>query len=141
MGQRSGLPGPASRPLPHMTVNIKRAYAPPSRSDGARILIDRLWPRGVKKEALALDGWMKEIAPSPALRTWFGHKPERFEEFRKRYRAELKGNPGPVAELRRLAKAGTLTLVYGARDEVHNGAVVLREYLVGRHASGVSAKR
>ena len=110
-----------------MPIHIKRAYDPPSRSDGKRILVDRLWPRGVKKEALALDGWMKEIAPSPELRTWFGHKPERFEEFRKRYRAELKKHPELVAELRGLAKAGTLTLVYGARDEVHNGAVVVKE--------------
>ncbi|HET7603754.1 MAG TPA: DUF488 domain-containing protein [Gemmatimonadales bacterium] len=115
-----------------MPLKIKRAYDPPSRSDGTRILIDRLWPRGVKKEALALDGWMKEIAPSPGLRTWFGHKPERFKEFRNRYRAELKGHPELVAELRGLAKAGTLTLVYGARDEVHNGAVVLREVVAGR---------
>src|SRR5512146_177884 len=115
-----------------MPIHIKRAYDPPSRSDGKRILVDRLWPRGVKKEALALDGWMKDVAPSPALRTWFGHKPERFEEFRKRYRAELKQHAELVAELRGLAKTGTLTLVYGARDEVHNGAVVLREMLAER---------
>jgi uncharacterized protein YeaO (DUF488 family) len=114
-----------------MPIHIKRAYEPPSRSDGKRILIDRLWPRGVKKEALALDGWMKGIAPSPELRTWFGHKPERFEEFRKRYRAELRGHADLVTELRDMAKAGTLTLVYGARDEVHNGAVVLREVIAG----------
>ncbi|HET8633944.1 MAG TPA: DUF488 domain-containing protein [Gemmatimonadales bacterium] len=114
-----------------MPLKIKRAYDPPSRSDGKRILVDRLWPRGMKKEALALDGWMKEIAPSPELRTWFGHKPERFAEFRKRYRAELKQHAELVAELRGLAKTGTLTLVYGARDEVHNGAVVLRDVVAG----------
>jgi uncharacterized protein YeaO (DUF488 family) len=115
-----------------MPIHIKRAYEPPSRSDGKRILIDRLWPRGVKKESLALDGWMKEIAPSPELRTWFGHKPERFQEFRKRYRAELHGHPELIAELRAQAEGGTLTLVYGARDELHNGAVVLREMLAER---------
>ena len=116
--------------MPH-ALKIKRAYDSPSRADGTRILVDRLWPRGVKKEALALDGWMKDIAPSPELRTWFGHKPERFAEFRKRYRAELKQHSELVAELREHARAGILTLVYGARDEVHNGAVVLREVLTG----------
>jgi uncharacterized protein YeaO (DUF488 family) len=114
-----------------MSIKIKRAYDPPAASDGARVLGDRLWPRGVKKEKLRLDEWMKEIAPSPELRTWFGHKPERFAEFRKRYRTELKEHPDEVRKLRALARRGTLTLVYGARDEVHNGAVVVKEVVGG----------
>jgi uncharacterized protein YeaO (DUF488 family) len=114
-----------------MSIKIKRAYDPPAASDGARVLVDRLWPRGVKKEKLRLDEWMKEIAPSPELRTWFGHKPERFAEFRKRYRAELREHPDEVRKLRALARRGTLTLVYGARDEVHNGAVVVKEVVGG----------
>ena len=114
-----------------MSIKIKRAYDPPAASDGARVLVDRLWPRGVKKEKLRLDEWMKEIAPSPELRTWFGHKPERFAEFRKLYRAELREHPDEVRKLRALARRGTLTLVYGARDEVHNGAVVVKEVVGG----------
>jgi uncharacterized protein YeaO (DUF488 family) len=114
-----------------MSIKIKRAYDPPAASDGARVLVDRLWPRGVKKEKLRLDECMKEIAPSPELRTWFGHKPERFAEFRKRYRAELREHPDEVRKLRALARRGTLTLVYGARDEVHNGAVVVKEVVGG----------
>lgn len=114
-----------------MTIHIKRAYDPPTRTDGTRILVDRLWPRGLKKEALELDGWMKEIAPSPGLRTWFGHKPERFAEFRTRYRTELDQHRDEVRELRSASRKGTLTLVYGARDTEHNGALVLREYLEG----------
>ncbi len=112
-------------------VRIKRAYDEPSRSDGYRVLVDRLWPRGVKKEALRLDLWAKELAPSPELRTWFGHEPERFREFARRYHAELRHDParGFLADLTRRAAHGTVTLVYGARDEVHNGAVVLRDLI------------
>ncbi len=110
-------------------VRIKRAYEPPARGDGYRVLVDRLWPRGVRKEGLRLDLWAKELAPSPALRTWFGHDPARFREFARRYHAELRAAPA-CALLRELggrAGSGTVTLVYGARDEQHNGAVVLRE--------------
>lgn len=112
-------------------IKIKRVYEPAEQGDGYRVLVDRLWPRGLKKEAAELDLWLKEIAPSPTLRTWFGHKPERFAEFSKKYRAELKANPA-VAQLRALAREHkTVTLLYGARDTEHNHAVVLAAY-VGR---------
>src|SRR5512143_2819290 len=101
------------------TVRIKRAYEEPERGDGYRVLVDRLWPRGVKKEALRLDLWAKELAPTPDLRRWFGHEPERFREFVARYHAELRAGPAQrlLAELARRAAQGTVTLVYGARDE------------------------
>jgi uncharacterized protein YeaO (DUF488 family) len=110
-------------------VQTKRAYERPAASDGFRVLVDRLWPRGVKKEALRLDLWAKELAPSPALRRWFGHEPDRFREFAERYHAELRAGPARalLAELTRRSARGTVTLVYGARDEHHNGAIVLRE--------------
>lgn len=108
------------------SVAIKRAYDRPSPQDGSRILVDRLWPRGVSKAKAALDGWNKDVAPSPALRKWFDHRPERFKEFAKRYRAELKHNPA-VADLRALT--GKVTLVYGARDPAINHAVVLAKVL------------
>lgn len=114
-------------------VRIKRAYEEPARSDGYRVLVDRLWPRGVKKQALKLDLWAKELAPSPTLRRWFGHEPERFREFARRYAAELRAGPARplLADLTRRAELGTVTLVYGARDEEHNGAVVLRDAITG----------
>ncbi len=110
-------------------VQIKRAYEKASRTDGYRVLVDRLWPRGVKKEALPLDAWAKDIAPSPELRRWFGHDPARFDEFARRYHVELRAGPARarLADLTRRAATGTVTLVYGARDEEHNGAVVLRD--------------
>lgn len=108
------------------TVVIKRAYDPPSSKDGTRILVDRLWPRGLSKTKAALDGWNKDVAPSPGLRKWFDHRPERFAEFSKRYRAELAHNPS-VAEL--CALKGKVTLVYGARDPAINHAVVLAKAL------------
>lgn len=110
-------------------VRIKRAYEAPARADGFRVLVDRLWPRGVKKDALRVALWAKDLAPSPALRTWFGHDPARFREFARRYHAELRADPArsALAELTGRAAAGTVTLVYGARDEEHNGAVVLRD--------------
>jgi uncharacterized protein YeaO (DUF488 family) len=113
-------------------VRLKRAYEPPVSADGTRVLVDRLWPRGVKKEKAAIDEWMKEIAPSAELRKWFGHDPERWPEFRRRYRSEIKGHPGEFRHLRELARKGKLTLVYAAHDEAHNDAVVLRDLLVGR---------
>ncbi len=111
-------------------VIIKRAYDPPSPRDGTRVLVDRLWPRGVKKADAHIMQWMKEIAPSNELRKWFGHDPERWEEFRRRYKAELAGKREVVGELRELARQGPLTLVYSAHDEAHNQAVVLREMLL-----------
>ena len=109
--------------------NIKRAYEPASPEDGYRVLVDRLWPRGVSKERAAIDLWLKEIAPSAELRKWFDHDPAKWTEFKKRYRAELKKLDEPVDLLKKEAKRGTVTLVYGARDEAHNHALVLRDYL------------
>jgi uncharacterized protein YeaO (DUF488 family) len=120
------------------TLAIKRAYDPPSPRDGRRILVDRLWPRGLSKARAELDGWEKDIAPSPALRRWFGHRPERFVEFRRLYRAELKDNPA-VARLRALA--GKVTLLYGAHDPRINHAVVLAQVLKPGKAKKARAKK
>ena len=113
-----------------MPVKIKRIYEPPAQSDGQRILVDRLWPRGVAKAQVRIDLWLKDVAPSADLRRWFGHKPERWAEFQKRYLAELAGNPA-LEELRRLARGKPTTLLYGARDETHNQARVLADRLNG----------
>jgi uncharacterized protein YeaO (DUF488 family) len=112
-----------------LDVRLKRAYLPPSPEDGVRVLVDRLWPRGVRKADAAIDRWLKEIAPSTDLRRWFGHDPRRWDEFRRRYRAELSRNADLLNELRALVRKGRLTLVYAARDEDHNEAVVLRDVL------------
>lgn len=112
-----------------MPIKIKRVYEKPERSDGKRILVDRLWPRGVKKDAIDL--WLKDVAPSDVLRNWFHHEERKWSEFRSKYRKELSANRGAVAELRKAAK-GTATLLYGAKDEEHNQAVVLAEYLKRR---------
>ena len=111
-------------------IRLKRAYAPASDDDGIRLLVDRMWPRGVSKQKIAAQAWLKDIAPSTELRQWFGHVPERWEEFRKRYARELDANPDAVAELRQWLKRGRVTLVYSARDTEHNQAVALREYLL-----------
>ena len=116
-----------------MTILLKRAYEPPEKTDGMRILIDRLWPRGVTKSRARIDLWLKDVAPSTELRKWFGHDPEKWLEFQKKYRAELKGNPA-LAELRQHSLQGDVTLVYAARDELHNDAVVLKQVL--GHAAG-----
>jgi uncharacterized protein YeaO (DUF488 family) len=112
-----------------MDVRLKRAYDPASPTDGYRVLIDRLWPRGISREQARLDGWEKELAPSATLRQWFGHDPRRFEEFRRRYIEELRNERPRLTSLRRRAREGTLTLVYAAHDTEHNGAVVLAEVL------------
>ena len=114
-----------------MSIAVKRAYEAPAAKDGRRILVDRVWPRGVGKEELRLDGWYRELAPSTPLRKWFGHDPERWAGFQKRYLAELRRAElrDPLDELAKLGKRGKLTLVYGARDEEHNQAIVLRDYL------------
>jgi len=110
-------------------VHIKRIYDAPTRTDGVRVLVDRLWPRGVSKQQAALDVWLKEIAPSPELRAWFGHKPERFTEFSHKYLTELAHNPA-VARLRELAREhANVTLLYGAKDPLINHAVVLQTFL------------
>ncbi len=113
-----------------MKLHIKRAYEPAAPEDGERFLVDRLWPRGVRKEALRPTGWLKEVAPSDALRRWFGHDPERWVEFRRRYREELKSQRTALLPLRDALKRGPVTLVYSAHDEAHNQAVVLREFLL-----------
>ena len=112
-------------------IQIKRLYAPRDVTDGRQVLVDGLWPRGIKKEALDLDDWIKEIAPSPELRKWYGHQPELWEEFAKRYRAELKMpvRAAQLDRLRDLSESGTVTLLYAARDEIRNNAVVLHELL------------
>jgi uncharacterized protein YeaO (DUF488 family) len=119
-----------------MDVRLKRAYEPSATADGYRVLIDRIWPRGVRREDAHLDEWARELAPSGELRRWFGHDPARFEEFRRRYSEELGAQQRKLRELRRRARDGALTLVYGARDTEHNDAVVLAEVLRrGRRSS------
>ena len=116
--------------IPPDQVRIKRAYEPAAPDDGTRVLMDRLWPRGIKKEDLAIDQWNKELAPSTALRQWFGHDPALWEEFAQRYAAELQPHAEALEALRALARKGTVTLVYGAHDEAHNNAVALRALLL-----------
>lgn len=115
-----------------MSINIKRAYAPPQASDGKRILVDRLWPRGLTKEKLKLDRWMKDIAPSNELRKWIHADPSKWSAFEERYFKELTSQAGLVAELRTLARSGMVTLVYSVKDEVHNNAATLKKYLEGK---------
>jgi uncharacterized protein YeaO (DUF488 family) len=115
-------------------IRVKRTYDPPARGDGRRILVERLWPRGVRKEALALDSWMKEVAPSTALRRWFGHRLDRWDGFRRRYRDELIANPWAWQRIARAHTRGTVTLLYSAHDTLHNSALVLRDFLGGRPA-------
>jgi uncharacterized protein YeaO (DUF488 family) len=112
-----------------MDVRLKRAYEPAAATDGSRVLIDRIWPRGVSREEAHLEEWARELAPSGELRRWFSHDPDRFAEFRRRYRAELTAQEAKLRELRQRARQGTLTLVYAARDTEHNDAVVLAELL------------
>jgi uncharacterized protein YeaO (DUF488 family) len=114
-----------------MPFQIKRVYLSAQAGDGCRVLVDRLWPRGVSKSKARLTAWMKQVAPSNALRLWFGHRPERFADFARRYRRELAGNPA-VGELRRLGRGARVTLVYGARDPKINHAVVLQAVLRSR---------
>jgi len=109
-------------------IRLKRAYEPPAPDDGRRVLVDRLWPRGISKADAAIDLWLKDVAPSTALRKWFGHRPERWPEFRRRYLEELRANPA-MSALRDLSANGPTTLVFGAKDREHNDAVVLLELL------------
>jgi uncharacterized protein YeaO (DUF488 family) len=112
-----------------MKVQLKRVYEEPSTDDGMRILIDRLWPRGLTKEKAKVDLWLKDISPSTELRQWFDHDPSKWKEFERRYNSELKKNNEPVSTLIEQIKKGKVTLVYGAKDEEHNDAVVLKKYL------------
>jgi uncharacterized protein YeaO (DUF488 family) len=127
-----------------LDVRVRRVYEEPAASDGTRVLVDRIWPRGVRKADAALAHWFRDVAPSDALRRWFGHDPRKWDEFQRRYTEELKAREAAsepeLAELRRLAGAGPLTLLYGAHDETHNQAVVLRDVLLrgsrgGRHGA------
>jgi uncharacterized protein YeaO (DUF488 family) len=117
-------------------IRVKRVYDPPERGDGKRFLVERLWPRGMRKDALKMEGWVKEVAPSTELRQWFGHDPERWSEFRTRYRKELRGQvreendkSNGLGQLLRAARKGNVTLLYSARDAEHNSALVLRDFL------------
>ena len=112
-----------------LQIKLKRAYEVPSDDDGLRIIVERLWPRGLSKANAAIDHWMKDTAPTPRLRTWFGHRPERWPEFRARYLAELDASPEAVHALEKLCFAGPVTFVFAARDTERNSAVVLKTYL------------
>lgn len=112
-----------------MVLHVKRVYEDVAGTDGKRILVDRLWPRGLTKAKAKVDIWLKAVAPSPDLRRWFGHDPAKWSEFRRRYRLELENNPAAVAELRNEIGRSAATLLYGARDEAHNQAIVLKEFL------------
>ncbi len=122
-------------------ISLKRVYDPPSPADGKRFLVDRLWPRGVSAASLRIDGWLKEVAPSDALRRWFGHDPRRWEEFVRRYHAELDARPESWAPLLEAAREGPITLLFSARDAAHNNAVALRAYLLARLRTARSARR
>ena len=113
-------------------IQVKRAYEPAAKSDGKRFLVDRLWPRGVAKDALRAQAWLKDVAPSDALRRWFNHDPARWEEFRRRYFAELDARPGAWQPILEAARRGNVTLLYSAREVEHNNAVALKEYLEKR---------
>ena len=113
-------------------LRLKRTYDPAARADGRRILVERLWPRGMKKSALQADAWLKEVAPSTELRRWFAHRVERWDEFRRRYRKELDAKPDAWGPILGASSRGTVTLLYSAHDVLHNGAVVLRDYREGR---------
>jgi uncharacterized protein YeaO (DUF488 family) len=112
-----------------MCIKIKRVYEPQSVDDGCRILVDRLWPRGMRKDKLKLDLWLKEVAPSDGLRKWFAHRQDRWPEFKRRYFEEMSGNPAPVERIRALARERQVTLLYAAKEEKINNAVALQEYL------------
>ncbi len=123
-------------------ISLKRVYDPPSDSDGLRILVERLWPRGLSKEKACLHHWLRDVAPSPELRRWYGHRPERWPAFRSRYHAELDANPDAVGALESLCAPGPVTFVFAARDRELNGAVALKSYLdilsTGRQAGGLT---
>ncbi|WP_046863200.1 DUF488 domain-containing protein [Microvirga massiliensis] len=119
-----------SSKIPAHNVNVKRIYDPPAPNDGFRVLVDRLWPRGLSKDTAAFDKWVKDIAPSAELRRWFGHDPARWNEFRRRYAEELNQHQDLLEDLRERARQEPITLVYSARDETHNNAVALRDLIL-----------
>lgn len=110
-------------------IRLKRVYDPPEKIDGVRLLIDRLWPRGIKKSNLKIDSWIKEVGPSNELRKWFSHDPAKWKEFQKRYTAELDANPASWSPILEAISRGTVTLLYGSHDTEHNNAVCLKNYL------------
>ena len=118
-----------AQPRSDIMITTKRVYESPAPNDGKRFLVERLWPRGVKKETLQMDAWVKEVAPSDALRRWFNHDPEKWKEFQKRYRAELNKKPEVLQELCAGAASGDMTLLFSAHDLEHNNAIVLKDYL------------
>jgi uncharacterized protein YeaO (DUF488 family) len=114
-----------------MKIQLKRAYEPPDKHDGARLLVERLWPRGLTKEKARIDEWFKDVAPSQELRKWYGHDLKKWEAFRKRYVGELRGNPDGMNRLRERVKEGPVTFVFAAKDQEHSSALLLKEYLEG----------
>lgn len=131
--------GIMARAILDADIQLKRAYEPPAAEDGMRVLVDRLWPRGLRKTEAAIDRWMKEIAPSTPLRQWFNHDAARWDEFRQRYRQELQRRSAEVEELRALARQRPITLVFAARDVAHSHAVALREFLLHETESASDA--
>ncbi|MCC6766480.1 MAG: DUF488 domain-containing protein [Deltaproteobacteria bacterium] len=115
-----------------LTIEVKRIYEAPARSDGCRILVDRIWPRGISKDAAKLDAWLKDAAPSAELRSWFGHDPAKWASFKRKYFRELRRQDGIVEQLADAARGKTITLLFAAKDELHNNAVALKEYLDGQ---------
>jgi uncharacterized protein YeaO (DUF488 family) len=132
MALRQNGKNKGSVPGSRFVIRIKRVYEKPTASDGSRILIDRIWPRGVKKSDLALDGWLKEVAPSDRLRKWFGHDPRKWRKFRRRYFAELRAKSETWAPIFARARKSNVALLYGARDAEHNNATALKEFLTAR---------
>jgi uncharacterized protein YeaO (DUF488 family) len=128
------LPVQSRNPNVAKKLQVKRVYEPRSASDGQRVLVDRVWPRGISKDKLGDATWLKEVAPSTDLRKWFGHRPERWKQFCSRYAAELDNNPDAIAKLRALCARGPVTLLYSARDTQHNQALALADYLAARRA-------
>ena len=124
-----------------MNIKIKRVYEQPDKKDGERILVDRLWPRGLTKEKASLDLWLKEIAPSTELRKWFAHDPNKWKSFRGRYETEIRHNDDLIKVLKQKARQGTITLIYGARDEKHNEALVLKQFLEKSERGAAPARR
>jgi uncharacterized protein YeaO (DUF488 family) len=124
-----------------MNIKIKRVYEQPHKDDGVRILVDRLWPRGLTKEKAGVDLWLKEIAPSTELRKWFGHDPDKWKSFHGRYETEIRHNDDLIKVLKQKARKGTVTLLYGARDEKHNEAMVLKQFLEKSERNAAPARR
>src|SRR4051794_40132279 len=120
----------------HEMLRIKRVYEPAARTDGARLLVERLWPRGLKKEKLKLDGWLKDVAPSTELRKWFGHDPAKWKEFQRRYWSEIDGHPAALEPIPDAQSKGMVTLLFSSRDAAHNNVVALKAYLEAKGKSG-----